>query len=76
MEKHQRALTLIKDDFFNELVKSQREFYISVILNSPENDIDVRERALIKIRALDEFIATIESLSKQGEINRKRFKIF
>lgn len=76
MDKPERALNLINDEFFLGVVKNQRQFYIDTILNSPENDIDVRERALIKIRALDEFVASIESLSKQGEINQKRWKIF
>jgi len=36
----------------------------------------VRENAYIKIRALDEFVATLESLAVQPEVEKKRWKIF
>lgn len=71
-----RAKTLLADDFFQGVVKKQRELYISNILNSAEEDVDLRERTLLKLRALEEFISSLESIAKDGEIKDKRLKIF
>ena len=76
MNPTERAKGLLTDEFFNGVVEKQRQMYISTILNSAEDAIDVRERTLMKLRALDEFIASIESIAKSGEIKEKRFKIF
>lgn len=76
MDKAARAQNLLTDEFFTDVVKIQRELYIRSILDSSPEQGDVRESAYIKIRALDEFIATLESMAKQPEIEKKRFKIF
>jgi len=76
MQPFERAKTLLGDEFFVGVVKKQREGYISLILNSAEDDVETRERSIVKIRALDEFMATLESISKEGEILKKRLKFF
>jgi hypothetical protein len=73
---HLRASTLLKDDFFKDVVKKQRELYINNVLNSDEDAVDVRERSLQKLRGLDEFIASLESIAANDEIKTKRWKIF
>ncbi len=73
---HIRATTLLNDDFFKDVVKKQRELYINNVLNSDEDAVDVRERSLQKLRGLDEFIASLESLAASDEIKTKRWKIF
>jgi hypothetical protein len=72
----ERAKALLKDEFFLDVVKSQQELYIGNILNSSETDVDLRERSLIKYRAIAEFIASLESIAAQTEIDKKRWKIF
>lgn len=72
----ERAATLLRDEFFVDVVKKQQEMYIQTILNSREEDIDLRERALIKHRAIEEFIASIQSIADQKEIEKKRIKFF
>lgn len=72
----ERATRLLSDDFFQDVVKKQRELYISNILNSPEDAVNVRERTLAKLRGLEEFIASIESISATSEMVKKRWKIF
>jgi hypothetical protein len=72
----ERAAALLKDEFFLSVVKRQQELYITNILNSPETDVDVRERTLMKYRAIEEFVASIESIAAQTEIDKKRWKIF
>lgn len=76
MDKAARAQHLLTDEFFTDVVKTQRELYIYNILNSQPDEPDVRETAYVKIRALDEFIATLQSLAQQPEIEKKRWKIF
>jgi hypothetical protein len=73
---HLRAATLLNDDFFKDVVKKQRELYINNVLNSDEDAVDVRERSLQKLRGLDEFIASLQSMSASAEIKEKRWKIF
>ena len=76
MDRQARAKNILADEFFTSVVKEQRELYISNILNSRDDDIDTRERSLLKLRALEEFIANIESIAKSNEIKERRFKIF
>jgi hypothetical protein len=76
LDRAARAQHLLTDEFFTDVVNKQRELYIRNILNSEPDKMDEREAAYIKIRALDEFIATLQSLAQQPEIEKKRFKIF
>jgi hypothetical protein len=72
----ERAKALLKDEFFLDVVKTQQELYIGNILNSSETDVDLRERSLIKHRAIAELVASLESIAAQTEIDKKRWKIF
>lgn len=76
MRNPERAKALLKDEFFDDVVKKQRQMYIDSIVNSNPEDGDVRESAYIKLRALDEFVATLESMAKEPEIEKKRWKVF
>ena len=76
MSKIDRAKTLLRDEFFIEMIESQKDLYKNIIFGSAEDDIDSRERALIKLRAIEEFEASFQSLAQQGEIEKKRFKVF
>ncbi len=62
MNYAERAKALLKDEFFLDVVKTQQELYIGNILNSSETDVDLRERSLIKHRAiaeaLEDFLTT------------------
>ena len=72
----ERAKRLLEDDFFLDVVKQQQEAYISLILNSSDTDIDIRERVLQKYRALEEFVASIQSIADSRLMEKKRLKIF
>ena len=72
----ERAARLLVDDFFVDVVEKQRQAYISVILNSLDTDIDLRERALMKYKAVEEFVASIQSIADDRTIEKKRFNIF
>jgi len=73
---NERAKILLQDDMFLYLVDKQKELYINNILNSAEDDVELRERSIIKLRAIDEFMASIESISVQDKVEKKRLKIF
>lgn len=76
IDRQARAKNILADEFFTGVVKEQRELYINNIINSREDDIDTRERSLLKLRALEEFIANIESIAKSNDIKDKRWKVF
>lgn len=76
MNEAERAKSLLGDEFFMGVVEKQRLLYIRNILNSAEDDVEFRERSLLKHRALDDFIATLESIAAQTEIDKRRWKIF
>lgn len=71
-----RARTLLEDELFKTVVEKQRSLYINNILNSAEDAVDERERSLLKLRGLDEFIASLQSIAKSKDIREKRWKIF
>lgn len=71
-----RAKTLLEDELFKTVVEKQRSLYINNILNSAEDAVDERERSLLKLRGLDEFIASLQSIAKSKDIREKRWKIF
>jgi hypothetical protein len=71
-----RAGTLLNDDFFKDVVEKQRQVYINNILNSPDDAIDLREKQLLKLRGLEEFIASLQSLAANTEIEKKRSWLF
>lgn len=71
----ERARILLQDEMFLNLVAKQKELYINNILNSEDDAVDVRERTLLKLRGLEEFIATIECIAKDEEFKGKRWKI-
>ncbi len=76
MSPSDRAKNLLIDEFFSELLKAQKEVYKSFIFGSAEHDVEGRERALVKLRAIEEFEASIQSLAQDSEIEKKRFKVF
>lgn len=71
-----RAKTLLDDELFTTVVEKQRALYINNILNSAEDAVDERERSLLKLRGLDEFIASLQSIAKSKDIREKRWNIF
>jgi hypothetical protein len=76
MNKAERANNYLMDEFFMELVNAQKDLYKSYIFNSADEDVDGRERALIKLKAIEEFEASLQSLVQQSEIDKRRIKFF
>jgi hypothetical protein len=73
--KSERARAYLSDEFFLELVESQKSLYSSNIFDSNEYDVEVREKNFLKLKVMDEFIATIQALADNKQIAEKRWKI-
>ena len=65
----------MSDEFFLELVESQKLLYRNNIFDSNENDVEVREKNFLKLKVMDEFMATIQALADNKQIAEKRWKI-
>lgn len=76
MNKSERAKVLLSDDFLMELVENQKLLYKNNIFNSSEDDVDFREKSLIKYRAIEELLASIQAIADDKQIEAKKWKIF
>ena len=76
MNNAERAQAYLQDEFFLDVVEKQRQLYISNIVNSNAEDVEGREMNYLKLRVLDEFIASIQSIADDKLVERRRFKIF
>lgn len=75
MNKSERARVLLSDEFLMELVENQKLLYKNNIFNSDDNDFDLREKSLIKYRAIEEFLASIQAVADDKQIQAKKWKI-
>lgn len=76
MNTAERAQAYLQDEFFLDVVEKQRQLYISNIVNSSAEDVEGREMNYLKLRVLDEFIASIQSIADDKLVERKRWKVF
>ena len=74
--KSERARAYLSDEFFLELVESQKVLYRNNIFDSNEYDVEVREKNFLKLKVMDEFIASIQALADDKQIAEKRWRIF
>ena len=75
MNKAERANVYLTDEFFMELVETQKMLYKNNIFNSAEDDVEFREKSLIKLRAIEEFEASIQAIADDKQIKAKKWKI-
>ena len=75
MNKAERAQAYLMDEFFIELVETQKLLYSNNIFTSNEYDVEVREKNFLKLKVMDEFIASIQALADDKQIADKRWKI-
>lgn len=76
MNRAERAKVLLSDDFLMELVENQKLLYKNNIFNSNEDDVDLREKSLIKYRAIEELLSSIQAVADDKQIQAKKWKIF
>jgi hypothetical protein len=75
MNKSERARVLLSDEFFMELVENQKLLYKNNIFNSNEDDVELREKSLIKYRAIEELLSSIQAIADDKQIKDKKWKI-
>ena len=75
MNKPERAQAYLMDEFFLELVENQKVLYRNNIFDSNEYDVEFREKNFLKLKVMDEFIASIQALADDKQIAQKRWKI-
>ena len=76
MNNAERAQAYLNDEFFLGVVEKQREFYTNNIVNSSPEDVEGREMNYLKLRVLDEFIASFQTIADDKLVEKRRFKIF
>ena len=76
MNNAERAQAYLQDEFFLDVVQKQRELYISNIVNSSAENVEGREMNYLKLRVLDEFIASFQTIADDKLVEKRRFKIF
>lgn len=75
MNKAERAKVLLSDEFLMELVENQKLLYKNNIFNSAEDDVELREKSLIKYRAIEELLSSIQAIADDKQIKQKKWKI-
>jgi hypothetical protein len=75
MNKSERARVLLSDEFFMGLVENQKLLYKNNIFNSSEDDVELREKSLIKYRAIEELLSSIQAVADDKQIKDKKWKI-
>ena len=76
MNNAERAQAYLQDEFFLDVVEKQRQLYISNMINSTAEDVEGREMNYLKLRVLEEFIASIQTIADDKLIEKKRWKVF
>ena len=76
MNKAERAITLLTDDFFIDELESIKRACIEQITNSNDADIGQREEAYRLHKAVNAILGHFESIAAQKQIDNKRWKIF
>ena len=75
-QRWERAKALLGDEFLTEIFAELEKDNIERIINSSPDDIDLREESYVAIRAVRQVKARLESVAAEGEIVKRRFRIF
>ena len=75
-QRWERAKGLLGDEFLGEVFVELEKDNIERIINSNPDDIDLREESYTMIRAVRQVKARLETIAAEGEMVKRRFKIF
>jgi hypothetical protein len=75
-QRWERAKGLLGDEFLGEVFAELEKDNIERIINSNPDDIDLREESYTMIRAVRQVRARLETIAAEGEMVKRRFKIF
>mgnify|MGYP000090083518 FL=1 len=75
-QRWERARALLGDEFLQEVFAELEKDNIERIIRSNPDEIDQREEAYSSIRAVNQVKARLEAIAAEGEMVKKRFRIF
>ena len=75
MDKQDIIKNILMTPEFQEVVKELRDNQLNRIIHSNEDEASEREKAYVRVKTIDELMSTLESISKDGEIKSKSWKI-
>ena len=75
-QRWERARALLGDEFLQEVFAELEKDNIERIIRSNPDEIDQREEAYRSIRAVNQVKARLEAIAAEGEMVKKRFRIF
>jgi hypothetical protein len=75
-QRWERAKGLLGDEFLGEVFAELEKDNIERIINSNPDDIDLREESYTMIRAVRQVKARLETIAAEGEMVKRRFKVF
>jgi len=75
-QRWERAKNLLGDEFLGEVFAELEKDNIERIINSNPDDIGLREESYTMIRAVRQVKARLETIAAEGEMVKRRFKIF
>jgi hypothetical protein len=75
-QRWERAKALLGDEFLNEIFAELEKDNIERMINSHQDDIELREDCYLMISAVRQVKARLESVAAEGEMNKRRFKLF
>jgi len=75
MTKQDIIKNILMTPEFQEVIKEIRDNQLNRIIYSNEDEANEREKAYVRVKTIDELMSTLESISKDGEIKSKSWKI-
>ena len=75
MTKSEAFRNLLQSQELNDEVEEMKKELMELIINSDDDEKEVRESAYVRIRAINEIMNRFKSIAKDDEIKDKAWKI-
>ena len=75
MTKSEAFRNLLQSQELHDEVEMMKKELMELIINSDDDEKEVREAAYVRIRTINELMARFESIAKDDEIKDKAWKI-
>ena len=75
MTKSEAFRNLLQSQELNDEIEEMKKELIELIINSDDDEKEVRESAYVRIRTINEIMNRFKSIAKDDEIKDKSWKI-
>jgi hypothetical protein len=75
MTKSEAFRNLLQSQELNDEIEEMKKELMELIINSDDDEKEVRESAYVRIRAINEIMNRFKSIAKDDEIKDKSWKI-